>query len=258
MGRLRVYGTVFNNANRVELALASIAPLKPAKIYIADNNSTDGTTQLLMKHKDVVVIREKCNRGKGKRLALERLLQDAEPDDPIIMIDLDTVYKPAYRALVMKKIKTLKDNEMYDDIGQLATAATMKRIPWRDTPNSEDLERFARAISIGIKLYKLDKDPTLENEYFQNETGIKGLREARYAKNPISLGIRLFNETVSVERNEAYRSFKDFYAHFYTFKSPMYMPIFAVSYIIANIMGIYAYDPKLSNVEYIKQHVIKI
>ncbi len=258
MTTLRVYGTVFNNANRVELSLKSIAQLKPAKIYVADNMSTDGTTELLKKHKEVVLITEKCNRGKGKRLALERLLEDAEPSDAVIMIDLDTVYKKPYHELVKEKMKVLKNDEIYAEIGQLETAKTAQKLFWRDMNNSEDIERFARAISIGITIYRLDVGSGLENKYYQNEVGIKGLREARYAKGKLALYLRLFNETVGVERDEAYKSFKEFHSSFKSFSSPVYLPIFALSYLIAKIQGIYSYDPKLNNIEYVRHNEVKI
>ena len=258
MRALHVYGTVFNNANRVERSLKSIERLNPAKIYITDNYSTDGTYEILRRHKKVEVIRAKSNRGEGKQLALERLLEKAAPSDAVIMVDLDTIYKNKYADFITKRMKALKDNVMYTDIGQLATARTLKKLPWLNTNNSEDIERFARAVSFGIKLYKINTGDGLENLYFQNEVDVGGLREARYARNWFAFFPKVFFKMVNMERNEAHKSFRDFRRSFRTQKSPIYVPVIMAAYITAKLMGIRSHNSKLSNTDYVIQNEIKI
>lgn len=76
---LRIYGTVYNNADLAEKCLESISGLRQYRIYAVDNFSTDGTYNILKRHKEVRIKRLKCSRGKGRDVALSMLLKEAAP-----------------------------------------------------------------------------------------------------------------------------------------------------------------------------------
>ena len=47
MRELKIYGTVFNNAEYIDACLNSLKPLGRLDIYVVDNYSTDGTVNNL-------------------------------------------------------------------------------------------------------------------------------------------------------------------------------------------------------------------
>ena len=106
---IRVYGTVYNNRNRVPYCLRSLSPLS-AKFYIIDNYSTDGTFEYLKRSKNVRIKQEKCNRGKGRQLAMEMAIVDSKDNDPIFYVDFDTIYSKRFIKLIKDIIPRLRDN----------------------------------------------------------------------------------------------------------------------------------------------------
>ncbi|OWP53125.1 N-glycosyltransferase [Candidatus Micrarchaeum sp.] len=99
---LFIYGTVFNNASRVQACIDSLMPLKYAKIFVVDNYSTDGTYETLKNIENLVVIRKKCSHGLGRKIALEKALNKAGDEDFLMYVDFDTVYNKEYIDLVKK------------------------------------------------------------------------------------------------------------------------------------------------------------
>lgn len=66
---LYIYGTIYNNINRVLLSLESLQQIKYKKIFIVDNFSNDGTYEALKDNRsnyNLEVIQIKCNRGRGR------------------------------------------------------------------------------------------------------------------------------------------------------------------------------------------------
>ncbi len=252
---LRVYATVFNNASRVKASLDSIAPLKPYKIYVTDNYSTDGTYEILKNYKNLVVTRRRCKRGEGRRIALQNLIEDSSPKDAVLVIDLDVIYKDPYIKFIKQKLKGLKDDEIYADTGQLSTVRTNMKVQWRNLIAHEDNERLARAASLGIKLYRMRN---LEDNFWENEKVAQGKpRESRYTKNMVSMYARYLDHLVDDQRGGAYKSFGAFYA-ISSVKSTTYFCGYLAAYVIAEILGVYSYDKKLNNKEYIAKHSIFI
>ncbi|MEM3846191.1 MAG: glycosyltransferase [Candidatus Parvarchaeota archaeon] len=93
---LYIYGTVYNNANRVKQSMGSMMKINVEKsIYIIDNYSTDGTYEILKelskKYPNIYIKREKCSRGKGRQLAIEIGKNKADDNDLFMTFDLDTI-----------------------------------------------------------------------------------------------------------------------------------------------------------------------
>lgn len=250
---LRIYGTVYNNADLVEKCFASISKLKPYKIYVVDNFSFDGTYDILKRYKEIKIKRLKCSRGKGRDVALSMLLKEAAPNDPVMYIDFDTIFSPKYVAMLSERIKTVKPNEMYNLFDGLSLANTNVNLPWRDLNAAEDWERLARAKSIGIKLLQNKKDMFKFRDFVDNREAIGYSvrnREKRYALGRLSLELRLFRMLIDNERGRAHKSFWEFYET--SNKINLWsLLLFLIAYICARIIGIYSYDPKKSNKEYV-------
>lgn len=250
---LRIYGTVYNNADLLEKCLESISGLRPYKIYAVDNFSTDGTYDILKRYKEVKIERLKCSRGKGRDIALSMLLKEAAPDDPVMYIDFDMIFSPKYVAMLSERIKEVKPNEMYLLFGGLSLANTNVNLPWRDLNSAEDWERLARAKSKGIRLL-LDKNDIIKFRDFVNNREAIGYmlgdREKRYANGSLSLKLRLFRMLIDNERGMAHKSFRKFYESSGRKNLGSFLQ-FLTAYACARILGIYSYDPKKSNKEYV-------
>ncbi|MEM0201874.1 MAG: glycosyltransferase family 2 protein [Candidatus Micrarchaeaceae archaeon] len=250
---LRIYGTVYNNADLIEKCLRSISGLKPYHIYVVDNFSTDKTYNILKKHKAVSIKRLKCSRGKGRDVALAMMLKKAAPDDPVMYLDFDTIFSPEYVSMLLKKIRTIKPNEMYNLFNGLSLASTNANLPWRNLNAAEDWERLARAKSMGIHLLQ-DRTEMFKFRSFVNNREALGYlardRERRYASGWLSLNMRLLRMLVDNERGRAHKSFGEFY-EISSKKSVKSCLLFLAAYLCARIIGIYSYDPKKSNKEYV-------
>lgn len=236
-----------------EKCLNSIARLKPYLIYIVDNFSIDGTFDVLKRHKEVKIRRLKCSRGKGRDVALAMLLKEAAPDDPVMYIDLDMVFSPKYVAMLSEMIKTVKPNEMYNLFNGLSLASTNVGLQWRDLNAAEDWERLARAKSIGVRLLQNKKDMFRFRGFVDNREAIGYRvrdREKRYARGRLSLEMRLFRMLIDNERGRAHKSFWEFYETSSKKNLESFLR-FLIAYACARIIGIYSYDPKKSNKEYV-------
>lgn len=260
--RLYIYGTIFNNAAYVERAIRSIMPLRPKKIFIADNFSTDNTFEILRDLKlnprvKIQLVQVKCTRGKGRNIALEMALNEAKYDDILMYIDFDTVILKNGLRIIKKRLNNIEVNQISIFNG-ISLAITNKELPWLDLNYGEDFERLARAKSYGYKILdiknmlKYTKIDSYKNLLFDNASSLGSYainREIRYAKNKFKLALRLSKVLVDMERGIAYPTFREFYAtskvhNFYRFVE------FWIAYFLAKIKGIYRYS-ELPNNEYV-------
>ena len=248
-----------NNEHRINACLESLKPLKPKKYFVVDAFSTDKTVDVLRSHGDVAVEQHWCGLGKGRDLALKMALKECKDDDFLMYIGLDTIYKKLWTDLVGAKLKTLKDDEVYI-LGQLCNKRTNRKLPWGDLWGCEDIERLARAKSLGMRIYIDEKIKSVSsaqdrysNELIENEPAAGQLatsRMKRYSGSSFDHFKRMTKQLSDCERAHAYRSFKDFYS-ISQVKSPSRKLVFGFAYVLAHLKGIYKYDNKMNNDEYV-------
>ena len=240
MSELKIYGTVFNNAEYIDACLNSLKPLGKLDLYVVDNYSTDRTVEKLFiwnKYFNMHIYEKKCTRGAGRQLALEYLKSESSPEDLAFYIDFDTVYSNKFVETILSASKTIKDNEL--SIAMLGTVRTQKLAEWKDLNAGEDWERSAHFVSKGVKVLEII---TPDGSYGTNRNQDEAKqykRELFYSKSKI----RLFKNLIDEHRGIAYKKWKgmgrkrisviaNYFAHF-----------------IALILGTYSYDKKLDNRE---------
>ncbi len=257
---LFIYGTVFNNADRVGKCIESLKPLNYKKIFVVDNYSTDGTYEILKNMQNVVVMRRKCSHGLGRQLALELALKEAYDEDFLMYVDFDTVYFDKYVNIIKEMIKKLSDNEVFI-FGMLSKAKLNRSVPWRDLLTSEDLERVAHLKYLGYKIV-MDEEKFdivfggkgLINPYYQNDQSAGDnfyQRHMRYKISNIQFMVRMFRVMIDNERGAAFKSLREFYSISSKKNIKRYF-IFFIAYMIANLLGVYRYAKNKNNIEYIK------
>ena len=270
MGKIYIYGTVFNNASRINDCLESIKPLEPEHIFIVDNYSNDLTYEILSNTKNVTVIQKHCNRGLGRDMALE-MLRSAHPndDDLTLYIDMDVIYKKKWIDLVKGLQDSIKDNQIHIFSG-IANAKTQLSFDWKNLMMGEDWERLARMKKSGVEIIgikdaqelidrgAIDRKVMWDNEWNMNDvsTDFQADRERRYAKNKLQLMMRWYITLVDGARGIGYHSLSDFYSTYKRLRgdSLFARTVFTIAYMIATIKGIYRYDDKLSNDSYVMGH----
>lgn len=150
---LYLYGTVYNNRNRVLDCLKSLNKINaPKKFLIVDNYSTDGTYEILKGLQEIEIKRVKCSRGKGRQLAMELARDRAEINDLFMTFDLDTVYNPSFTKAIEWAIKNIDHHTVF--ISQLCYYDVNFKVPWRDINNGEDWERSAHFCYLGYSVTK--------------------------------------------------------------------------------------------------------
>jgi glycosyltransferase involved in cell wall biosynthesis len=175
---LYLYGTVYNNRNRVVKCLESLQKIRAEKRFlIVDNFSTDGTYEILGAIDGVEIIRRKCSRGKGRQLAMELAKDKAGADDLFMTFDLDTVYFEEFVKVVEWGLKNIDKKTVF--CGSLCYYETNFSIPWKDLNNGEDWERSAHFCHEGYNVINVK----FKSEYAENEKVLSISREKRYAKN---------------------------------------------------------------------------
>ena len=205
----------------------------------------------------------KCTRGAGRDAALKWVCNTAKNSDILMYADFDTIYKKPYIDYIKKYSKIIKDDEVVY-LGNLATKSTNLKYAWYHLNNGEDWERLARMKSSGVKILGLevekdinkDRKNYFSNKYFDNDSSRSDQtnRERRYARNNISLFIRLITLTIDLQRGQAFKSFNEFYSQMSKKKTPTRLIVYLFSYYMAKILGIYSYNPKLNNPDYILKH----
>ena len=172
---LFLYGTVYNNSNRVLKCLDSLSKINTEKKFlIIDNYSTDGTYEILKEFLNVEIKRIKRSRGKGRQLAMELVRDEAGIDDIFMAFDLDTIYSPEFIKAIEWGVKNIDHNTVF--ISHLCYSDVNFKVPWKDLNNGEDWERLAHFCYLGFDVVKITFNYA-ENEEVKNKS-----RERRYAK----------------------------------------------------------------------------
>ena len=239
MTKYYIYGTLYNNINRISYTLESLSKLEPYKLFVVDNFSNDGSYEYLInyakKHNiDLRIVRKKCTRGKGKDIAL-KMLYKRNPDqyDLVFYIDFDVVY--GYKFI--DYIKTYK--KFYKNVVTTAFGigiAKLNRCGWRDLNCGEDFERFARMKSNNINILYNPKISHGGKAYLNN---FKGGDESRYAKG-FKFYLRVYKCWIDAQRGTAFTSFSEFFNESRT-KSLNRKLVWFTAYAIAKILGEYRY-----------------
>lgn len=172
---LYLYGTVYNNRNRVLECINSLNKINTQKKFlIVDNYSTDGTYETLKNFQEIEIIRVKCSRGKGRQLAMELARDRASLNDMFMTFDLDTVYSYRFVKAVEWGMSNIDHRTVF--ISNLCYYDVNFTIPWKDLNNGEDWERMANFCYTGYNVLNV-KFNYAENEEVGNKS-----RERRYAK----------------------------------------------------------------------------
>ncbi len=178
---IALYGTVYNNSNRVEESIHSIEKALSStgirsSVNIVDNFSDDGTYELLLKLSDeygnINIVREKCNRGKGRNLALNL----CPSGSMVTYVDLDSAYNECFAILLSNGIDFVKKGMLV--IAQKFIYGYRDRFidigGWKSLNYGEDLEFFVRA----TRAIPYVAIPVLISE----DEVVQGERERRYER----------------------------------------------------------------------------
>ena len=253
----RIYATVYNNVDTVDRSVASLSGLKPYKLYVVDSFSSDGTYEKLSKYDNIVAKRARCTRGKGRDIALDMLLKEAKDSEPVMYVDLDTIYTRDYISVVLKQAKFLRHGELRMLFIGLSTAKTNRGLFWRDLNVGEDWERLARAKASSIeivdskKMWRMWRDRSERWLRNRSDAGFDySNRERRYSSNNISHKIRMFKLLVDYERGVAFDNFDDYYDKAAN-KNPISYLYFKLTFAVAHVLGIYTYAKGVNNTDYV-------
>ena len=248
-----IYGTCFNVSRTCKRTIESLSSLKKLfniKFFIVDNWSNDESAnkikEVLVKYKlKYELIQKYSNRGEGRQQAMELALEEGKETDYLMYIDLDILYTKKFIEYVKKFI-----SEREYDVGLCALSIKKinQKISWSSLNAAEDMERLAHFKASG---YKLDKNAIANSKAYIRNAKFNSLvdREKRYAKN-FNFIVRMLKWLIDVQRGMAFKNFNNFY-NFYGNRKKYRIPIFIITYIIANLLGVYRYSNEKSNFEYI-------
>ncbi len=242
---LYIYGTVYNNINRLLLSLESFHGIEYEKMFIVDNFSNDGTYEFLKINADkyrLELNQIKCNRGRGRQLAMEMAMKVARDSDYLMTVDFDTIYEENLTTFVNSIIEREYRNCIFNNY--LSLKKYNSEIPWKNLNNGEDLERYANFASRGF--YLLIKDVKYQNEPFE------GSRDRRYAHG-IKYYIRAFTYKVDLQRSWCFKSFSQFYRQINNMKYRMLL-----IYLFSKFKTKYCYDKNLNNSVYTNNKILEI
>ena len=253
MKTLYIYGTVYMNGSTIQKSIESLLPLtKKYNLYLSiiDNFSTDNTYEWLVlnsnKYKNITfyVKQVKCNRGKGRNIALNHILNITNDNDFTFYIDFDTIYPQKYINYIINFVNGGGKNKI--GIGHLSLIKYNSDINWKNLNYGEDIERGAH---FKYKGYEIDIAPS-DNSFGINQDRGNSTkeRETLYAKG-LKYYIRIFLNAIDTERGFAFKNFHEFYK-LSKIKSKFRLLVFYFAYLIAKIKGIYSYSNK-DNYSYI-------
>ena len=249
---LYLYGTVYNNANRIQACLESINNINYSRLFIIDNYSTDGTYEFLEDNKEkykLTLKRLKCNRGVGRQTAMEMAMNVSNADDYLMTLDFDIVYDVSFVEFVNEIIKKRYKNCVFNND---LCMKDVNSISWKPVNNGEDWERDADFIAHGYLFFNT-------GIVGKNEE-LVGYREKRYAKG-MKLYYRVFRNAVELQKMWCFKSFKEYYEfarkHNKIFKSRKLLLLF-LPYSVARLQKRYCYDKVLNNNEYVKKNRINV
>jgi glycosyltransferase involved in cell wall biosynthesis len=139
--------------NSIE-SLAALSKFVDFEIIVTDNQSRDGSREILREllKEGVIqeVIEQKCTRGKGRQLALEKARGDyvlchLDCDDTFSAIGLDSLirlYHEKYEGMMMM---TRRTEGGYSNITLAPRQLILELGGWRDINWNEDWDLWARA-----------------------------------------------------------------------------------------------------------------
>ena len=250
---LYIYGTCFNVSKTCKRTIESLLRLKNyfnIKFFIVDNYSKDGSARELkrvfVKYKlKYRLIQIHSNRGGGRQHAMDMALKEGKDTDYLMYIDLDTIYTKKFIEYVKKFVFERRYNV---GLCALSLKKINQKISWKNLNAAEDMERFAHFKANG---YKLDKNAIANSEVYIHDAKFNSLinREKRYARN-LNFIVRMLRWLIDAQRGQAFKNFNysyDFYGNGKKYR----IPIFIITYIIANLLGVYKYSNEKSNFEYI-------
>ena len=236
MPRFCVYGTVYNNVGTVVRSISSV--FDPSyEIVVTDNYSTDGTwekLQELKKEFNLTLLRYRSSRGKGRDYALKHC-----PENSITaFFDLDDVYNENFHKILKSEISGVVAGTLV-----INKEEAVKKGGWRDLNAGEDWEFKLR---VGFK-YSI---PVLIGKDQQ----VAGLREARYAKNMISLLHRLLRKYIDLTRALNY-SIRDVMILY----KGKYKLLAFLLYPLPLVLGKYSYEKGTNNlILYFNRWILKL
>ncbi len=214
-----IYGTVFNNYNRVEESIKSIFRSN-YNIVIVDSYSKDGTwekLQELKKEYNLSLYRLKSTRGKGREYALRQC-----PENSLTAyFDLDTVYNENFHRALELEIPFVYTGTYIAKREYLIEVGG-----WKDLNAGEDYELLSRV--------RIDMFLPVIIGY--NEK-VNFFRERRYARNPFKYLIRRFKNGVDFVRGYGYNRLDEYVRNRY--HGIKYIPFQIIMYTTAKMMGIY-------------------
>lgn len=235
---------MFNNRKYLEKALSSLEGLKPYKLYVTDNFSTDGGYEYLKTKKNIFIVRKRCTRGEGREIALKQLVKEGNSKDLVFIADFDSYFKPAFYKIIVWAKGNLKNDEIIAFAG-ICRLHTAKKLRWVDLNYGEDDEFIAHAYSVlkGRKIYLADSNLIRINAGLKKDS-IENIR--KYA-NRFSFLKRGLQAAIESHQGIAYKNY------FGEAKTPTLKFANAIGHIIAKLKGVYSYDKFLANNVYIRK-----
>lgn len=239
----RIYGTIFNNRVYLPDVLASLEKLKPYKLYIVDNFSTDGSYEYLKTKKDVFIVQRHCKRGIGREIALKKLIREGNSNDIVFAMDFDSYFQPAFYNVIDWASKELRDGDIIT-FAEICRLSTARKLRWVNLNYGEDDEFNAHAYSIlkGRKIFLADK------KLIRINAGLRLNSVDNIKKN--SRGISLFGRglqaVIESHQGIAYKNWGG------EAKTPAIKLANVIGHLLAKFKGVYSYDEKYANNEYIR------
>lgn len=185
---LSIYGTSYNNADRIKDSLDSIIKVLEnvgfdSEVVIVDNRSNDGTAEVLddfsARNSAIHIMTERCKRGKGRAIAAKN-----SSGRYLMHVDFDTIYDPILSDILQTVLEQKRDpTDVIDNV--LNRDNLLKSGNWRDLNASEDVELFSRLIRNGSRLYAIPA------RWFSNQP--RQIREDIYASTSFRRGLRKFD-----------------------------------------------------------------
>jgi glycosyltransferase involved in cell wall biosynthesis len=240
----RIYGTIFNNRKYLPGVMASLKGLRPYKVYVVDNFSTDGSYEYLKVRKDTVVVRDHCSRGIGRDVALKMVVSEGNKDDLLIMLDFDGCLKPDFYRVVKWARKNLRQDEIIN-FSTICRLKTARKLRYVDLNYGEDNEFVAYAYSKlkGRKIY-LDDSSSLRANPGRGITN-NFASVTRYSNGYKAIK-RAVRAVVESHRGIAYKRWSG------EAKTPSLKLANIIGHFIAKFEGVYSYSEKYANNEYIQ------
>lgn len=240
----RIYGTVFNNRRYLPSVIKSLNGLKPYKLYIVDNFSTDGSYEYLKKLNNVAIVKKYCSKGIGRDTALKMAVSEASPNDLTFILDFDSSFKPYFYKVIKWAKYNLKQDEIISFAG-ICKAKTASKLRWVNLNFGEDIEFIAYAYTklTGRKIYLQDSINLRFNPGKSITNSFASI--VRYANGYKAIK-RAVRAVVESHMGIAYKNW------FGEARTTSLKFANAIGHLIAKYEGVYSYSDIYSNNEYIR------